>query len=200
VKTPNPSVNRTCAKSRACRLLQRWAPMNSRLALLTFCLITATVVAACSPPPQATFRFYLFADSAAPVQVLVDGAPISSLERHVPGWDVYAPSYLSYSKNGTMTISIMKGSTTLASRQVAPGSYVVNASQRHLVSAEELAYGRPVAGAARFLEPSPVGVYFLDSSTSLLVFDFDKTPPESIRSKRGSIKAREFFKLVATPT
>lgn len=152
----------------------------------------------CQAANQPTHKFYVLGDSLSQHEFTVDGKASAGLERHVPSWKVYAPSFLYYGTGGDASVEIKMASKSIVTKKCVPGSYVINLDSSQLVSFSEIAYGRSVQVPSKSLKPSPVGIYQIDASVSLLVFDFEQDPPDSIRAK-SSLKNRSFIKLKAIP-
>lgn len=163
--------------------------------LIVFFCCTGIICQAFKLP---THRFYVLQDPLNQHEFTVGGVPGTALERHGPAWKVYAPSFLHYSTSNEVIVEIKQAGKSIVSKKCVPGSYVINLNPSQLVLFSELAYGRQVKVPSKSLKPSPTGIYFIDASTSLLVFDFGQEPPDSIKT-RGSLKDRQFIKLDAVP-
>jgi len=127
----------------------------------------------------------------------INGQGIATYEEHVPGWEVYAKYFKIYGDQLNNRFVITQNGVQVFDQELQPGSYLVNLSDNYRVSFREVAYGRSVATQGHHLDPSSVGVYFIDRKLDMLVFDFFKEPPDSMSSRRGSAKRRRYLNLIA---
>lgn len=178
-------------------------PLISRERLAVYILILL-VIGACFLfghfREWPTSKFYVYPTEFPRHVLYINGKPVGAYEQHVPGWEVYCKYAKLYGEQTTNHVAIKRSGTSSGLEVVyeddlPPGSYVVNLSTKHLVSFEEIAYGRPVSFPGLSLPPSPVGVYRIDESTNILVFDFHARPPDSMSSKHGSAKHKRYVNL-----
>lgn len=144
-----------------------------------------------------TSKIYVLHDEIGHASLLINGQDVTTYEQHVPGWEVYARYFKVYGDQSSNRFVIQKHGMQLFKKELAPGSYVVNLSNNYNISFHEIAYGRSIDSPGLFLSASPTGVYLIDNTLDILVFDFFKDPPDSMTSRHGSAKRRRYLNLIA---
>ena len=55
--------------------------------------LVCLLITSCNEYQNPKVRLFVFDNSSADISLLVNGKPFDEFELHVPGWDVYAPTY-----------------------------------------------------------------------------------------------------------
>ena len=183
-------------------MTQEWISSFGFVACLRFFTLSFLVligIAACNQDTSHKVRLYVYPDATGKHALFVNDQPTANLHKErgsgpVSG-DIYESYYIVKSLEPQFRLEIKTGDTTVYQKSVDPGMYVVNLSGDQLIWFAETAYGRPLESNAQFLEQGKLGVYKISQKSGGVVFAFDQEPPESIRSRRGSAKATDFFIL-----
>ena len=185
---PRPPMhsNTDCSKwitNPALNILARIASIGAFLG------ISILILKSCRPE-EPTSKVYLLRTDSNRNTLKINGTDVCDLESSYG----YAEYYKVFGKRAYNTLEILKDGVVIRSDKMEPGSYLVNLSESHLASCEEIAYGRPVCGDPMVLKPSPMGIYFINRSPNAIIYDFSSDPPKKISGPPGFVNQR-FFKF-----